>query len=286
MGVIYSSQEYAEHRVPTTDSHEVAANMALAALTEQQGLALAVVHGSVVDGRSNARSDLDLFIEYEGDDISGRETVKAIGSLALAINQETYVRTEATVWPFYEARQTKEGRFSDVLFSRYLSSKLQSDTWRVGSPDREILQIAEDSYQPQTVRRAIVGYMAQKHNSFLKAPAAFTPQTAALSALQRCMELPKMVSQKADQLSDASGGVDIISLDDSGVLQGVLYELRTIDQTYTDIVYDQTDSLAAYETWLQDVYPKSIKLGLLAISVFNSLLPVYFDNTAQMGMPW
>lgn len=295
MGVIYSSTDVAEGLIPSQDQHLQAAEAVLRLGHELGQIALMVVHGSVTDNRSNIRSDLDVFIEYQFPlEESELDTVGLIKAGLGNVSIDTNVRIEPAIWPEHEPRQSREERFSDILFSRYLAKSMANDRWRVGEPDQVIYDIARSTDDLSIVRKAVIRYSTVKHNDFLKAPSTFSEERACLAAMQRALELPKATLQKANQLALAETGhtpnepyTALSNLSGSDHLIETLRALEDINREYTVLVehaalgYDKSEQSDTHRSWLANNYQPALKLGVLASADFINILAQHFDSTTS-----
>ncbi len=283
MGVIYTSSELAGSEVPEAEAHKQAAIDVLDHVGGLDNSVLTMIHGSVPEGRSNVRSDLDVLVTYVFDRAEDEPHVTDKIKEALDdIGADTGVKIEANLWPADEPASARQERMYDLLFSHHLARSMANEEWRVGEVDGPIMDIASVPLDTEAVRRVALNYTTYKHSGFTKAPRIFNENdTSAISALQRAFEFPKAAGRKVGQLV---GTIQQVTVDDyrkvlrtadgqEGLLD-TLEQLRGIDVAYTELLEHlhsgatdiSSDDIAEYGAWLQDRYPKALHLGMIAAS--------------------
>jgi predicted nucleotidyltransferase len=290
MGVVYSSEELLAGRVPYEGAHDKAARDVIDQLSVMDDTVLTVVHGSVVNGTSNKRSDLDILVTYDSSVLEDEpRIVRAINGVLDDVGDETYVKLEANIWPAHEAVEARTERMYDLLFSRHLARSMMNQDWAVGTPDGAVLDIAERSFESgQAIRKAILGYTTYKQQGYTKAPRKFSESEKALAALQRAFEFPKSMGRKVRQLqgheSVSSPQENWEALESSGLLGGArraATRLHELDLEYTAWVEElcgmgggciQDRDIQHYREWLNRNYPVAIDLGIVAASGFTNYI--------------
>lgn len=288
MGVVYSSREMQDARIPQVGSHGRAATSVIQNISRLEGAALTVVHGSVVEGRSNLRSDLDVLVLYEVE-VPAQEPV-VVRKLKTALDQvgkDTHVKIEANLWPAKESLHARRERMHDLLFSRHLAQSMEHPDWAVGEPDEAIAEIAANSYGDELLRRVVLNYTTYKHGGFTGAPVTFSETDRTLYALQRAFEFPKSIGRKACQLFGYDGDVTTekswAAMDGSGLEQQAmeaLAQLRDLDLCYSVMVEElgqiqaplDAHGIKQYLEWVESAYRQAIDLGIIAASGFTNFV--------------
>lgn len=293
MGVVYSSLDIECEKFPTQDDHTRAADAVLDLVSDVPGVELTMVHGSVAEGRSNLRSDLDLLVTYSADGTDEARLVREVNCLIEEVGADTDVAIETNIWPVDEPPAARRERMYDLLFSRHLAHSMQvNETWRRGEPDRLTIDIADELAEAtvKQVARIAVNYTIYKHGGFAKAPRGggySVDDSRALAAMQRALEFPKSVGRKVEQLAGLPGyNQDYeeywAALADAGLSKITLESLRvlrTVDKECTQIIdaFDEAGTVSdadseAYRLWLIDTYPRVIDSGLVAASGFTRFI--------------
>lgn len=289
MGVIYASAEVAAAAIPNEYAHLAAAQGVIDRVPQMEGSVLTVVHGSVVDGRANVRSDLDVLVTYRFDDPATEPAiVDGIKAALDDIRDETHVKIEANIWPADEPMEARLQRMYDRLFGHHLAAAMAHPQWSVGEPDEKIQDIAALPLDTVGLRTVMFNYLTYKHSGVSKAPRTFDDNDrACLLALQRVLEFPKAFGRKVAQMSgtlhpDGAGDYQAaLDRSDTGPeLKAALTNLRAIDREYTALLEQVAPSLGnladydilAYREWLTRKYAEALPLGMIAASGFVRLL--------------
>lgn len=290
MGVVYSALDIECETFPTEGDHERAAESVLAVVSELPGVDTTMVYGSVAEGRSNLRSDLDVLVTYTAEGTEEALLRRMIAKELDEVETHTDVRVEANIWPTHEPLALRTARINDLLFAGYLARHMNlTDEWRIGSPDVVTMRVAEGlhSASEHDIAQIVLKYAAAKHKRFMRAPLLYKDDPRVLSAMQRALELPKAIGRKVVQLKDLSEAgrtqpelIDTLlesGLD--GTTAGAIVALSETDREYTDLIegidaYGDISSSGKtrYETWLRESYPGVIDSGLVAASGFTRFI--------------
>lgn len=290
MGVVYSGAELWGCKLPAEGAHMEAAACVVEEVGGMEEAVLTVVHGSVVNGTSNVRSDLDVLVTYDSSVLMEEpKIVRSINRALGRIGRETNVKIEANIWPADEALEARKERMYDLLFSWHLARSMKHPDWAVGDPDEKILEIADHSLDDEgALRRVILNYTTYKHSGFAKAPTYFDESDKALAALQRAFELPKALGRKIRQMegddAEASADENLEALESSGLKGKTRYALERLselDAAYTGNLEELWEfyqggpdecTFKSYKDELTRVYPVAIDLGIVAASGFTNYI--------------
>lgn len=289
MGVVYSTLEVAEGRVPNDGDHLRAARLTRDCLAGLGSVAMVLVHGSVPEERSNVRSDLDVLTTYAVDSSPRARVLDEIKTILDEISAQTSVKIEANLWPIDDPLPAIEERMYDLLFSWHLAESMQDTEWMVGECDERILAIAQRVSGAEKVRSVAMNYVVYKADGFAKAPRLFNENDPrCLAVMQRGLELPKAAGRKASQLKVVSEGGEINdklglsqiadTLDDRARV--ALRTLIAIDREYTEMLSDTYDTEAktqAYLEWLREHYDRIIHLGVDATAGLIRYVAKFYD---------
>ncbi len=282
MGVIYSGIELEQGAIPRDGAHVEAADMVLAKLSDIEWVTTALVHGSVIDGKSNRRSDLDVLAVYDFDNLS--QIPKSIGIVKKELDEvgkRTAVKIEANIWPLREPLGARKQRMYDMLFSWHLRHAMIDGKGLVGEADKLTLEVADmlPAGDVEAIRDVALNYTVYKQGGFTGAPSRYIDgDPRALSAMQRGLELPKAVGRKVAQLVAACEGREVAGNDfnyDNDLLDGTtriaLARLGLLNADYTEYLEEMyaKDSprqveVKSYVRWLDSTYNIVMSNGILA----------------------
>lgn len=287
MGVVYSALDIECETFPAEGDHERAAGSVLAVVPALPGVDTTMVYGSVAEGRSNLRSDLDVLVTYSAEGTAEAVLRRLVVKQLDEVERHTGVRVEANIWPTSEPLALRTARINDLLFAGYLARHMNlTDEWRIGSPDVVTMRVAEGlrSASEREIAQIVLKYAAAKHRRFMRAPLQYEDDPRVLSAMQRALELPKAIGRKIVQLKDMpsarqtqpelidtllESGLDDATADAIDVLSG-------LDRECTDLIEGIDDSgdispsdKIRYQSWLRESYPGVIDSGIVAASGFT-----------------
>lgn len=294
MGVIYSSLEVRDNKIPQDGDHIRAAELVRDGISDIGGVVMTLVHGSVPEGRFNLRSDLDVLINFSTDKPTDRpEKIDDIRLHLDAISDATAVKIEANIWPQDDPTAAIEERMYDLLFSWHLVQSMTDTKWCLGKVDERIISIATRTFRPSDVRRVAMNYVVYKSDGFVKAPYLFNEHDPrCLAAMQRGLELPKAAGRKVAQLKattegkklDANEIASLASVKDDldEPTNTALEELLRIDREYTSLLTDtrrdHEQSRIEYLTWLDAYYRVVMHAGINATSGFITFVDQFGRN--------
>ena len=283
MGVVYATSDFERGHIPRDGDHLRAATAVLELVGALEETELTVVHGSVRDGRSTVRSDLDVLVTYQPDSPAKEPSlVRKINGILDEIGTDTHVKIEANLWPADESVAARRERMYDLLFSRHLAVNMQDPQWVIGTPDQGIVDIAAASHDASALRGVVLNYTTYKHSGFTKAPREYTETDRALAALQRALELPKSLDRKVSQLlgeEESFDGEALIGMGMKHHTMAALLMLRHMDGDYTGLLtmalrefgqgVPTEEMTQEHRAWLATYYPVAIDSGLVASSGFS-----------------
>lgn len=281
MGVIYSSFELEEGRIPHSSDLQSAGQELLGRMEVIKGVPFAMVHGSTTQ-KPNCRSDLDFLVLYSTRDPFAQTTEDEIKDNIDEVCEDTGVKVDALIWPSDEPDIARYRRLTeDLLFTKYLNERMQDPRWRVGKPDTVIEEYAQSPLSKEALRYIAIGYANKKHDKFAKAPKTFDElDPLVMSAFQRALELPKALGRKINPLLNVGhANIDVDYREflhkHERYIEGLeaIDELSTVDTQYSHFLNSliacrhqlSQQDLAEYTTWLKSRYPRAIQLGSTAV---------------------
>jgi len=282
MGVVYSSKDIERGHTPGASYHHEAAVAVRDGVSAIGGVVLTVVHGSIVEGRSNLRSDLDLLVTYQPQRADKEmDLLDEIKAVLEDVKADTHVQLEVNLWRADQHRDARVQHLYDRFFAHHLAAAMRSPTWAVGEPDSVIDEIVAEEITESMGRNFILNYLAHKHGGVTKAPRFYNEESeAARFALQRILELPKAFARKALQMQGhvvPNKSVDpLLTLETLGVpneFVDLMASLVDMDADYTVKLREWSQNqvptaslVQEYYDYLLNLYPKALKAGLLAVS--------------------
>lgn len=284
MGRIFSFEEIAEGRLPTTgafdDARKVFSELANNGINEGW-LDGAFIYGSVALGLANRRSDFDTFLALTDN------TPAVYGEAKELINSvQESSNGLIPIVPIVQPRQALEaGRHEmDRFFGQHLSSDFRLVE---GNDPAEYI-----SYAPTSASEILSSYLFQKKRRMTNAYTSSSPlDFRDGNGVQRMLELPPAVGRKALQALAEIGYIDKAvdkSADKAAVLsrtrsllvsEGVdegFDELVQLDKTYFDLLTETLEGRVA-----KDSYEDEIK-GL------HAQMPIaitWLDTVEQVILP-
>ncbi|MCA9323488.1 hypothetical protein KC992_00100 [Candidatus Saccharibacteria bacterium] len=281
MGVVYSGLELQRGAIPRDGAHLEAADMVIDRISSLPWVTTTLVHGSVLDGRSNRRSDLDTLVIYRYEDL--RHIPHAVGVVKQILDEvssETAVKVEANIWPSEEPTRARKQRMYDMLYSWHLRHAMLAGKGLAGEVDQQTLHVADTlpAEDTEAIRDVALNYTVYKQGGFTGAPTRYVDgDPRALAAMQRGLELPKSIGRKVAQLIASCEGreisgndfvFDIHMLDDP--TKSALTKLAQINSDYTELLecYRGMDGnpndLSDYTAWIEQQYGAVIANGMVA----------------------
>ena len=289
MGVIYSSAELINSAIPSKGAHMLAAESVIEKVPKIDENVMTLVHGSVSEGRSNTRSDLDVLITYNFDNPNDEpDVVDRIKKVLGDITDRTHVKIEANIWPADEPMVARRERMYDRLFATHLAVAMSNPDWCVGDIDEAIMGIALHPMDELAINKVMFNYLTYKHSGVTRAPRQFDENDpSSILALQRTLELPKALGRKATQRMgilhpDGRGDFkDTLDKSEAGdEFHQSIIGLRAIDQEYSGMleyfcnnpVGLRDHDVVEYKLWLKSRYSQALSLGLVATTTFIQFL--------------
>lgn len=261
MGKVFTPEEVAFSQIPQIGAHQQAATFIMDTLvgkTVPDGLEGALIYGSVPDGMSSLRSDVDFLVAYDPnfttclDDVAG----------AVQVAQDQYhVPVELTALSTRDIQQGWHG--IDPLFLRHLLRAQNRGRFCYGQP----ASLLDDSVGTYNISRqqafdTMRDYCREKTEKFAKAVA--NDRYIDPHLLQRALEAPKNIGRKVLYLTHA----------DTSVLAGQEIVSEFVD--FVDkLLYPGMGRLESNFAWLVE------RLGRFDED-YTSLLGLTIDDTPEM----
>ncbi len=280
MGVVYSGIELLNGAIPRDGAHIQAAEMVLERTPRLPAVSTVLTHGSVMDGLSNLRSDLDVVVVHECNDINEvPEVVDAVHAEFDQIGSETSVKIEANIWPANEPLRARKQRMYDILFCWHLREAFRDEAGLRGKADELTIEVADTlpAGDVESIRDVALNYAVYKQGGFTGAPRVYSDgDPRALTAMQRGLELPKAIGRKVAQLVAACEGREVAGNDfkfDLGLLDDTTRSaLATLAKVNSDYTYylegllgvTDPESVGEYVDWLKSAYSTVIANGTIA----------------------
>lgn len=270
MGVVYSSKEIASGAIPQNGAHLEAAQEIFKRISKLDIVKLIVVYGSIYEGKSNVRSDLDILATYDAHSLNEEyETIVALKTIFDDVEGRMHVKNEPNIWPANEPIEVRMQRSYDFLFYQHLDEAMKNSRWTAGERDKKIELLANTNLGGETLKLAVLAYLAYKHKGITIAPPNFDESPDSLKSLQRTLELPKALGRKVRQISFKESFLE-------GMAEP-LGRLGAIDREYTEYMEEialqinelQQRDIDEYGGWLADRYKQAMPLALAALRGFT-----------------
>ena len=296
MGVVYSGEDLRNGSIPQDGAHIHAAQLVLDRVGSLEWVPMVLVHGSVPEGRSNRRSDLDVLVTVGyGDTLTHfPHSVSKVRQALEEIQDATKVHIEANIWPENEPVLARRQRMYDMLYSWHLRDSFRDARGLRGEPDQLTLIVANSlpSNDTDAIRDVAQNYVIYKQGGFTNAPLSYADgEPRSLAALQRGLELPKAIGRKLAQLIASCEGREVSGNNfvfDASLLdeptQTALMATAEIDKSYSELLESYYGSglenlsdrdIAEYVAWIESIYGKVIANGLVATAGLSRFINDY-----------
>lgn len=268
MGKVFTPEEVMFGQIPQEGDHLRAAEFVMDYLFRApvSGIEGGLIYGSVADGRSNVRSDIDFLVLYDP------EHTACLDSVAGAIKSAEgnfLVPFELTA---LSAEDVEQGFHTvDPLFLRHLLRAEQSGKFCYGEPATALdATVATHNASREHILHTIRAYCAQKTAKLAKGVANERYVDAHL--LQRALEVPKNLGRKVlmltrpdtsvltgNEITESFAHILRLLQPDEGTFEsGVGWSLGRVaqfDHDYTQLlrltIDEPAEMIDAYTAWLE-----------------------------------
>jgi predicted nucleotidyltransferase len=270
----------------------------------------AMVHGSVVFGNDNIRSDVDVLAVRggEGDELDVLTGMgKYIGSLA----RRTFIPIEISVISEEDIRSRAHPITEDIFFAEHLTVAARSTAYLCGDMGdmlRPLGEYADSEEQQAAADRMSALYVSIKKNEFFKSM-TIPDQRVNYYKLQRAVELPSALGRKLVRLAQiranaAHTNEPIAPTQESehytrqafadGVLalaadcpqwSGPANQLLDLDGEYEEVLQSTLSgesSIDSYTKWVSNAYKVALEQAL-RLTVSTSFLLQKLGSPAEVA---